>query len=107
MDFFSVDNVNTNNVMDTESTIKITLVKIKNKPHTILSGFKVSHDPSVKDDKALLRKLKTQICTTGGHLRDLGNNVEYVLQGNKKTELVTYLLNLGISEEKIHHSGSF
>lgn len=144
--------------------ISIKLTKIKNRPHTVLSGFNPSYDATVSDEKSLLKKLKTEICTTGGHLRQSGEDVaedgtvdgaeiveddqskarsknrrkdqskdkskdqskdqsrdhqskdqskdqskvqyEYVLQGNKKSELDSYLRKLGIPSNLIRHSGT-
>lgn len=86
--------------------ISITLTKIKNRPHTILANFKLSNDPMVSNEKELLRKLKTKICSTGGHLKkDDHNDTLYVLQGNKKDELNTYLKTLGIKKSMIINTG--
>lgn len=98
MDFYETEQeVTTSNEL---VPVTILLTKIRNKPHTVLCDFDSKLDNTVSSEKEMLKKLKTKICTTGGHIRvneDTRKN-EYVLQGNKKMELVKYLYSLKITD---------
>uniref|UniRef100_A0A6C0J9Z3 SUI1 domain-containing protein n=1 Tax=viral metagenome TaxID=1070528 RepID=A0A6C0J9Z3_9ZZZZ len=55
----------------------------------------------------MLTKLKSKICSTGGHIKKTDADLTvYVLQGNKKEELNKYLLALGVKKDMILNIGT-
>jgi len=84
----------------------VALTKIKNRTHTVLSEFSIEHDPNISTEKELLKKLKSKICSTGGHIQNPEDGgTLYVLQGNKKDEINKYLHSLGIKKDMITNKG--
>lgn len=86
--------------------VTVTLAKNGSHPQTTLANFSLSNDSSVSSPKELIKKLKL-LCTSGGHTKvgEYGK-VAYILNGDKKVIINTYLRNLGIPQDRIRHIGA-
>ena len=58
-------------------------------------------DPCCETDKDLLTKLKKKL-SCNGHM----TNGQFALHGDHKNEVYSYLLGIGITADRIKHSGT-
>ena len=84
-----------NDLTDKNSGVTIAINKIRRKWQTIIKDFNYESDSSVHSSKEILSKLKKKICSCNGHISEEG---WYVLQGDHRGVITTYLQSLGIND---------
>lgn len=93
MDFFgSNQQDNTQRV-----SIVIELTKVKNRTYTLVKNLNYTIDSTVSAEKEMLRKLKKDICSTGGFMKD----GYYALQGNCIQVIREYLASVHLKDDEI------
>lgn len=95
-DSFDTNQENTFDVEEQKITIRIDKRNAR-KSTSVIEGWNIEKD----EMKVHLKKLKTSLGCNGSIKKDVNDNNVIILQGDKRCELLNFLINLGIDENNI------